>query len=76
MKKAIIIALSVIGILMICVPLVLAVIGTADTNIIGGADWSTFQYYFFRENGGLYFLISCAGAACVAAGAIVNIVKK
>lgn len=76
MKKAIVVTLLVIGILMICVPLILAVIATANTNVIGGAGWHTFQYHFFREISGLYFLISCAGAACAAAGAIVNLVKK
>ncbi len=76
MKKAIVIALLVFGILMICVSLILAVVATSNTNVIGGAGWPTFQYYFFRENGGLYFWLSCAGAACITAGAIVNIVKK
>ena len=55
MKKAIVVTLLVIGILMICVPPILAVIATANTNVIGGTGWHTFQYHFFRENNGLYF---------------------
>ena len=76
MKKAIVAVLLILGIALICLSLVLAIVSTSNTNIIGGADLATFQYYFFKQNSGLYFWLSCAGAACIAAGAIVNIIKN
>lgn len=76
MKKIIAIALLIFGVLLFAVPLVLAVIATANTNVIGGADLATFIYHFCKANGGLYFLLSLAGIAFLVSGTIVNVVKK
>lgn len=76
MKKIIVITLLVLGVLLFAIPLVLAVIATANTSVIGGADLTTFSYHFFKANGGLYFLLSLTGIASLLAGTIVNVAKK
>ena len=76
MKKAIVIALLTLGVLLFAVPLVLAVIATVNTSVIGGADLATFNYHFFKANGGLYFLLSLTGIASLLSGTVINVVKK
>ena len=48
-KKHIATILLIIGILLLCVSIVLAIIATRNKNIIGGADFPTFAFVFFRE---------------------------
>ena len=76
MKKAIVISLLILGILLICFSLVATVVQTANTSIIGGAGFPTLYYVFFSANHGLYFRLACAGIVCIASGAIVNLIKK
>jgi len=76
MKKAMIISLLILGILLVCFSLVTTVVQSANTSIIGGAGFPTLYYVFFQANHGLYFWLTCAGIACIASGAIVNLIKK
>ena len=47
-KKYMATILLVTGIILICLSIVLAVIETSNKNIVGGADFPTFIFVFFR----------------------------
>ena len=57
--------LAITGTVLICLGLLLAIIATANRNIIGGADLPTFFYVFSREKNGLYQTLSLLGALCI-----------
>lgn len=60
-RKYIKITLFAIGIVCVCVSLVLMYVSMASVNIIGGADWPTFFFIFFRKSGGLYSILTLLG---------------
>ena len=74
-KKHIATILLVIGILLLCLSIVLAVIATGNKNIIGGADFPTFVFVFFRENKGLYSTLAFCGIVLLIASAIIRLRK-
>ena len=74
-KKHIATILLVIGILLLCLSIVLAVIATGNKNIIGGADFPTFVFVFFRENKGLYSTLAFCGIVSLVASAIIRLRK-
>ena len=74
-KKYIATVLLIIGILLLCVSIVLAVIATGNKNIIGGADFSTFAFVFFRESKGIYSALACLGIISLIASVIVRLRK-
>ena len=74
-KKHIATILLVIGILLLCLSIVLAVIATGNKNIIGGADFPTFVFVFFRENKGLYSTLAFCGIVSLIASAIIRLRK-
>lgn len=76
MKKAVIISLLILGLLLLCFSLVATFVQTSNTSIIGGVSFPTLYYVFFRANHGLCFWLACAGIVCIEAGAIVNLIKK
>ena len=71
-KKHIATILLIIGILLLCVSIVLAVIETRNKDTIGGADFPTFVFVFFRENKGIYFALACLGIISLIASVIVR----
>ena len=75
-KKYIVIFLLAIGIVMLCLSVVFAVISTANKNIIGGADLSTFLFVLRHEKKGLYFVLSILGLAVIIASVIFGMAKK
>ena len=74
-KKHIATILLVIGILLLCLSIVLAVIATGNKDIIGGADFPTFVFVFFRENKGLYSTLAFCGIVSLIASAIIRLRK-
>lgn len=74
-KKHIAAILLVIGIVLICLSIALAVIATGNKNIIGGADFPTFVFVFFRENKGLYSILAFCGIISLVASVIVRLRK-
>ena len=74
-KKHISTILLVTGILLLCFSIVLAVIATGNKNIIGGADFPTFVFVFFRENKGLYSTLAFCGIVSLVASAIIRLRK-
>ncbi len=75
-KKLLAIALSVVGLILICLSIVLALIETGNKDIIGGADFPTFLSVFFREKMGLYSTLAFCGILSLAASAVVGLHKK
>ena len=74
-KKHISTIFLVTGILLLCFSIVLAVIATGNKNIIGGADFPTFVFVFFRENKGLYSTLAFCGIVSLVASAIIRLRK-
>ena len=75
-KKPIVIALFIVGIVFICLSVALAVVATANKNIIGGADWPAFVYVFSHENRGMYSALACGGVISVLTSIVLGVVKK
>ena len=75
-KNPIVIALFIAGIVLICLSVVLAVVATANKNIIGGADWPTFTYVFFYERRGLYSTLAFGGLIAIVVSAVMGMWKK
>ncbi len=64
------------GILLIALAVVLAWVETAEKDVIGGADWPTFQMILRRGQGGLYGYTVLGGMALLVAGIVAGLVKK
>ena len=75
-KNRIVIALFIVGIVFICLSVVLAVVATANKNIIGGADLPTFTYVFFYENRGMYSTLAFCGVVSIIVSVVVGLRKK
>ena len=69
-------ALIAAGLLLLCLSVTLSLIATAEKDIIGGAGWPTFSLVFFRENGGIYFLMALSGAVSLTAALVLSFFKK
>lgn len=77
MKKIyIVISLFIVGSAQLLLSLILAVVTTANRNIIGGADLPTFLFIFVRENGGIYFALACLGVLFIIVSIVVGVMKK
>jgi len=74
-KKHIATVLLVIGVVLLCLSIVLAVIATGNKNIIGGADFPTFVFVFFRENKGLYSTLAFCGIVSLISSVVVRLRK-
>lgn len=75
-KKPIVIALFIVGLVLICLSVALAVIATANKNIIGGADLPTFTYVFFYENRSMYSTLAFCGVVSIIVSVVVGLRKK
>lgn len=75
-KNRIVIALFIVGIVLICLSFVLAVVATANKNIIGGADWPTFTYVFFYDKRGMYSTLAFCGVIAIIVAVVVGLRKK
>ena len=62
-----------LGILLLAAPIFLAAVETAGKYVIGGAGLSTFWFVYFRDHGGIFFLLSLLGAAGVISSVFVGI---
>ena len=75
-KKIMVTVLLVAGIILLCTSIILAAIATANKNIIGGADLSTFLFVFSHQNGGIYSLLSFFGIICIVTAAVTGFLNK
>ena len=57
--------LAITGTVFLCLGFLLAGIATANRDIIGGADLSTFFYVFSQERNGLYQTLSLLGVLLI-----------
>lgn len=77
MKRKIVTSLFLaLGIILVCVAVILSIFATSEKDIIGGADFHTFVFVFFREDSGVYFLLALLGVASIAISAITRILNR
>ncbi len=75
-KKHIAMILLFVGIILVCSSVVLAVVATSNKNIIGGADWPTFQFVYFYEKRGLYSTLTFLGITAIIVSIVMGVFKK
>ena len=77
MKRKIVTSLFLaLGIILVCMAVILSIFATSEKDIIGGADFHTFVFVFFREHGGMYFLLALLGVISMVVSAITHILNK
>ena len=75
-KKYLSIAFLIIGLILICLSIILAIIATVNKDIIGGADFSTFLLVFSRGKGGLYSILASCGIISLVISAVLGLRKR
>ena len=65
-----------LGIILVCMAVILSIFATSEKDIIGGADFHTFVFVFFREHGGIYFLLALLGVISMVVSAITHILNR
>ena len=76
MKKKYFIAIFlVVGLILICLSIILAIIATVNKDVIGGADFPTFLLVFSRGRGGLYSILASCGIISLVISAIIGLWK-
>lgn len=75
-KKHIVGLLFAVGLALLFIALLMAVIETADKNIIGGADLDTFFFVLYHGNNGLYSSLTFVGVLFLVGGAAAGIFKR
>ena len=73
-KKHVVFALIIIGILLTCTSVLLAVIETANADVIGGADFPTFALMWRTHPA--YTALALFGIAAAITAAVLLAVKK
>ena len=77
MKRRIITNLFLaLGIILVCMAVILSIFSTSEKDIIGGADFHTFVFVFFREDSGIYFLLALLGVISMVVSAITRILNR
>ena len=61
--KGIRLLLILAGVLFVGVAVTLAAISAWNSDVIGGAGIETFKYVFFKQAGGVYFILTLVGVA-------------
>lgn len=75
-KKYIAIMLLVIGTILICLSIVLAIIVAMNKDVIGGADLPTVLFVLRHENKGVYLYLHLCGIISLIASAIIALKAK
>lgn len=75
-KKLFVVSLLTVGVVLLCLSIIFAMIETGNKNIIGGADFPTFLFVFYREKRSLYSTLAFFGVAAIIASAVAGIAKK
>ena len=75
-KRAFFIILLFIGIALICVSIVSAIVKTAQTDIIGGADMPTFIFVVSDKSNILYTALSIIGLFTIITAIVMLVIKK
>ena len=75
-KKHFTVIFLVIGLILICLSIILAIIATVNKDIIGGADFSTFVLVFLRGNRGLYSILVSCGIISLVTSAVLGLWKR
>ena len=61
--KVIRLILVLAGVLLVGVAVTLAALSAWNSDVIGGAGIETFKYVFFKQTGGVYFILTLVGIA-------------
>ena len=75
-QKYKVLILRILGALFVCTSLILAVVETNNTAIIGGSGMYTFTYVFHRGAGRLYFTMTFLGVIAIVASFIMKSQNK
>ena len=75
-KKILTIAFLALGIVLICLSVILTVIACAQVDVIGGADLHTFSFVFFRQNEGVYSIVTLLGLILLIIGTALAVSRK
>ena len=75
-KKHFTVIFLVIGLILICLSIILAIIAIVNKDIIGGADFSTFVLVFLRGNRGLYSVLASCGIISLVTSAVLGLWKR
>ena len=75
-KKNLNIVLLITGILLLILSVILAIIETANINIIGGAGLPTFFFIFYGAKKGLYSTIAFISIITIISSIIISILNK
>ena len=74
-KKHFTVIFLVIGLILICLSIILAIIATVNKDIIGGSDFSTFVLVFLRGKRGLYSILASCGIVSLVTSAVIGLQK-
>lgn len=75
-RKFVLISLVAAATLLVCASLILTILSASGKSIIGGADLPTLTFVFFRESGGVYFLLALLGVFCFLTACVIGMKKK
>ncbi len=75
-KKYLTVIFLIIGLILICLSIILAIIATVNTDIIGGADFPTFRFVFLQGKNGFYLILASCGIVLLAASAVLGLWKR
>ena len=75
-KKYLTVIFLIIGLILICLSIILAIIATVNTDIIGGADFPTFRFVFLHGKNGFYLILASCGIVLLAASAVLGLWKR
>ena len=74
-KKHFTVIFLVIGLILICLSIILAIIATVNKDIIGGSDFPTFVLVFLRGKRGLYSILASCGIVSLVTSAVIGLQK-
>lgn len=74
-KKYFTVIFLIIGLILICLSIILAIIATVNKDIIGGSDFSTFVLVFLRGKRGLYSILASCGIVSLVTSAVIGLQK-
>ena len=66
----------VVGLILICLSIILAIIATVNKDVIGGSDFPTFLLVFSRGKGGLYSILVSCGIISLVTSAVLGLWKR
>jgi hypothetical protein len=75
-KKYFTIIFLVVGLILICLSIILAIVATVNKVISGGPDFPTILLVFSRGKGGLYSILASCGIISLVISAVLGLRKR